>query len=304
MNGSEKTSAKSSLSDGHAPVHRASFSLGTTAKDLDPRIHAIRGDIADIALADRIALPHYVAPVSRSVRVALTDLRMEPDEGSELGSQLLFGEGFAWLDTVDDWAWGYCEHDHYVGFVRKDALGPPADPTHVVTSVSAELTGNPAVGTLYMGSQIAGELDGDAITTSVGTIPLSSVAPTKNHTDDPAAIAEMFVGSPYLLGGRSSAGIDCSGLVQIALAMAGHQVQRDSDLQQATIGQQLPADADLQRSDLVFFPDHVGMMLDNDRLIHASGDAGAVTVEPLEVVADRIAQQHDTAILARRRPIS
>ncbi len=263
-------------------------------------MHAIRGDIADIALADRIALPHYVAPVMRQACVSVTDLRCDPDDDAELGSQLLFGERFAWLDTVNDWAWGYGVHDHFVGFVRKDALAAVTEPTHIVSAVSTPVA-NGSAEMLHMGSAVSGNVAGDTLQLADGAVALSDVRPIGSIVDDPVAVAEMFSGAPYLLGGRSGAGIDCSGLVQIALAMAGHAVQRDSDMQQDSIGELLLSDAHLERGDLIFFPEHVGLMVDPTDMIHATGHAGAVVTEPLANVTARIAKEHDTPVLARRR---
>ena len=304
LNGSKKSSAQTgqsgNIGEEPQPPTRPSFALSTTATDLDPRVHAIRGDIADIALADRIALPHYVAPVMRQVSVSVTDLRCEPNEAAELGSQLLYGERFAWLDTADNWAWGYGVHDHFVGFVRKEALTAVTEATHIVSAVSAAIAGGQA-DTLHMGSLLTGDVVGETVQLADGAIALADVHPIGRNVDDPVAIAEMFAGAPYLLGGRSINGIDCSGLVQIALAMAGHAVQRDSDMQQDSIGEPLSADAELQRGDLIFFPEHVGMMVNATDIIHATGHAGAVVTEPLADVTNRIAQDHQTPVLARRR---
>lgn len=274
---------------------------------LDPRTHAYRNDIADIALADRIVLPHYVAPVMRRIGRSLVNLFAEPSSNSELGSQLLLGEGFALLDSVDEWAWGYGLHDHFVGFVRKDALVTSQDATHIISARSTQRIGtdsdnNPT--TLFMGSRVAGSIDGAKLVTDDGTIALADTQKINEPTQDFMDIAEAFIDVPYLMGGRSALGIDCSGLVQVSLAMAGHSVERDSDLQQASIGQELTPDMALTRGDLVFFPEHVGLMIDGETLLHASGHNGAVSTEPLTEVITRIAEDHDAPVLARRRPIA
>ncbi|QLC21200.1 C40 family peptidase [Parasphingopyxis sp. CP4] len=232
--------------------------------------------------------------------MSVADLRCDPGDEAELGSQLLFGERFAWLDTVEDWAWGYCVHDHFVGFVRKGALTAVTEPTHIVSTVSAPVA-NGSAEMLHMGSAVTGDVAGDTLHLADGAVALSDVHPLGSIVEDPVAIAEMFIGAPYLLGGRSIAGIDCSGLVQIALAMAGHAVQRDSDMQQNSIGEPLSADAGLERGDLIFFPDHVGMMVNSTDIIHATGHAGSVVTEPLVEVTGRIATEHDAPVLARRR---
>lgn len=122
-----------------------------------------------------------------------------------------------------------------------------------------------------------------------------------NVINDPVADAEALLGAPYLLGGRNVEGIDCSGLVQIAFSLAGHAVQRDSDLQQATLGSEIDESAVLRRGDLVFFSEHVGLMTDSETLIHASGHGGVVGTELLADVVARISQKYDTTIFACRR---
>ncbi|MEO1168275.1 MAG: NlpC/P60 family protein [Pseudomonadota bacterium] len=278
--------------------------MGETAAGLDPRIHAFRHEIADIALAEKIALPHYVKPVMRTIGAAIADLRVDPSDTSELGSQLLYGEEFALLDFEDGWAWGYGLHDHFVGFVRQEALAPGVDATHIVSALKTQIA-DAANGaepvTLYMGSRVAGRPVDKSLVTDRGSIPMDDVSPIDSIVDDPAAVAERLIGASYLLGGRSVEGIDCSGLVQLAFAFGGHSFQRDSDLQLATVGVELDAAATLQRGDLVFFPDHVGVMADTETLLHASGHNGAVCTEELADVVARISQEHDTPILGRRR---
>lgn len=305
MNGSNNSSAKSGQLKAQPEVDsasegavRQSYTLHPLTAALDPRIHAYRNDIADIVLANRIALPHYVAPAMRQIGQPIANLYTEPSETSELGSQLLFGEGFALLGTDDGWAWGYGLHDHFVGFVRKNALVAPAEATHMVSALSTTTDGSTP---LYMGSRVTGAVEGDAFVTNGGSIAAQDIRPIEATVSDSVSVAEMFVGTPYLMGGRSAAGIDCSGLVQISLAMAGHQLQRDSDLQQTTTGEELPSDAPLQRGDIVFFPQHVGLMVGGETLIHASGHNGEVCTEALADVVARIGKNHDQPVLARRR---
>jgi hypothetical protein len=272
---------------------RLSFSLGRTPA-LDPRIHAFRGDCADIALADRLALPHYIAPVERRIAVPVADLRADPSDEAELGSQLLHGERFALLADEDGWAWGYGLHDGFVGFLRPDALGPISEPSHVVAVPRTE-------GGLFLASRVGGAIDGDSLVTETGPIPLTDLLPIGKSVDDPVAIAESLIGAPYLLGGRSALGIDCSGIVQIAYGMAGLAVPRDSDLQLAAVGEDISEGNPLKRGDIVFFPAHVGLMTDGETLLHASGHAGRVTTGPLAEAVARIGEKHETPVLAKRR---
>ncbi len=210
--------------------------------------------MADIELAEDIAVSHYVSPVVRELIVKIADLRKKPDVHSTLGSQLLAGERFALLDCPDDWAWGYGLHDRYVGYIRADALG-----------ACDENRAKPVI------------------------------------SDDPLKIALTFLNVPYLWGGRSRQGIDCSGLMQLTLAAGGIAAPRDSDLQQAAVGSEISSGTALRRGDIVFFPDHVGMMVNDRELVHATRHWGKVIIEPLNDVVARIAENHEQPVLAKKR---
>lgn len=250
---------------------------------LDRRINAVRGDVADIALAGILFAPHYACPMAQSCALPSAPLRERPDDAAPLVSELLFGEVFEVLDLNGGWAWGYCAADHYVGYVRQDALTAAHDGAWRV-AVPKVLTGQGE--TLFMGSVINGNLDGDRIETPLGAIALSDLA-SNEAVADPVEVAERFLGSPYLLGGRTANGIDCSGLVQLAHAMAGRSLPRDSDLQADAAGTPLAPGDNPRRGDLAFFPGHVGMMIDGERMIHATAYSGNVTIEPLADVEAR-----------------
>ncbi len=222
-------------------------------------------------------------------------LRSAPSLDADQTSELLFGEGFALLDLTGGWAWGYCLSDHYVGYLAAEALSEPIAPTHRVEAIEAMLhsapdaaSGGPAV--LPRGALVMGQADGEWLATSHGYLPLAALVDVDALSDDPATVAEEMKGAPYLWGGRTMKGIDCSGLVQLAWASAGIQLPRDSDLQFASLGADKDvAPADLARGDLVFFPGHVGIMADNQNIIHASRQWMEVRVEPLAEVAKRSA---------------
>lgn len=224
-------------------------------------------------------------------------LRCAASDNAEASSQLLHGESFAVLDVTGAWAWGYCEHDHYVGFVRATALGEPVATTHGITAREAHVFAeasikSPVVATLSLGARIAGTTSGDFVETASGFVHTRHVAPLPA---DPVAIAEKLLGAPYLWGGRGAGGVDCSGLVQLAHELAGIACPRDSDQQRDSLGTPVAAGTELRRGDLVFLPGHVGMMYDAEQLLHANAHWMAVTIEPLADVLAR-AGQSPTAI--------
>ena len=203
------------------------------------------------------------------------------------------------LEISGGWAWGYCRHDHYVGYVEAIELveGPPA--THIVAAFEASIlpepdSSVPALAKLPMGARTSGHEEAGFLATDVGYIAFTQVRPLRAYEHDPVAVAERLLGARYLFGGRSSRGIDCSGLVQLSLGFCGIPSPRDSD-QQRALGKSLAEGDTLRRGDLVFFERHVGFMTDAETLIHANGHSGNVAVEPLADVAAR------TGIQERRR---
>lgn len=230
---------------------RNSFSLKGPSRALDPRVNAMRGDLADASLAGKHFSPHYAQAIERFCARPFTPVFDKPD-GRQV-SELLAGETFMLLDISGGWAWGYCRHDHYVGYVEAVSLAETAAPVEPLAMA-------------------------DAVAAALG-----------------------FLDQPYVWGGRGGSGIDCSGLIQRSLATIGIAAPRDSDMQMEALGTELAKDAALQSGDLVFFPGHVGMMVDADRLIHATQKFGRVVIEPLADVVARALEEHGNPILARRR---
>ena len=162
-------------------------------------------------------------------------------------------------------------------------------------------SGGPAV--LPRGALVMGEPEGEWLATSHGYLPLASLVEVGAEDNDPAELAEQMIGTPYVWGGRTAKGIDCSGLVQLVWAAAGIQLPRDSDLQLAALGADKDVDpAALARGDLVFFPGHVGIMADSQTIIHASRRWMAVNSEPLaDVIARSAVKDHDPPVSGYKR---
>ena len=234
-------------------------------------------------------------------------VRNAADHGAEAVSQLLHGEGFDVLDVAKQWAWGYCVHDHYVGYVPADALGEPIEPTHLISTPLALIFAtpdikSPVIARWSMGARFVGVEANGFVAAGGGYLHRRHVAAIGASETDPVMVAERFVGAPYLWGARGDGGVDCSGLIQLALARAGIDAPRDADQQEAAaLGTELAADQPLQRGDLLFFPNHVGLMTDGERLIHANAHTMTVVVEPLTDLVARLAPNHDRPIRARRR---
>ena len=293
---------------GAAGAGRDRFGLTGTSQTYDPRIVAIRPDLADIAVAGQHFAPHYAAPMMRSGVLPAASLRASPSVDADQTSELLFGEGFALLDLTGGWAWGYCLADHYVGYLAADALTAPIAPTHRVEMIEAMLhgapdaaSGGPAV--LPRGALVMGVTEGEWLATSHGYLPLASLVEVGTSEDDPAELAEQMIGTPYVWGGRTAKGIDCSGLVQLVWGASGVQLPRDSDLQLASLGPDKDVDpAGLARGDVIVFPGHVGIMADDRTIIHASRRWMSVNSEPLaDVIARSAAKGNDVPVSGYKR---
>lgn len=286
------------------------FALTGPAADYDPRVTPIRGDLADIALAGRFFAPHYVAPQPHRTAPSGAMLRKAASGQSEAVSQLLPGEAFALLDSTGEWGWGYCLHDRYCGYVRLDEIlrGEP-DPTHIVHARRALVFAEPAIKTpmvaaLPMGAQICVEATsacGRFFRLSDGWISVRHAVALAERRCDPVERALQLIGAPYLWGGRGGDALDCSGLVQLVLGLAGRPAPRDSDQQMAALGRELADDEPLQRADLVFFPGHVGLMVDAQTLVHANAHWMQVVAEPLADVVARFPETTVRPVLARKR---
>lgn len=220
----------------------------------------------------------------------------------------MHGEEFAVLDQSGGWTWGYSVHDHYVGYISATAIGPSEQPTHRVIAPLAPIFTrpdfkSPVVDDLPLGARFAGEAVGEYVGVVGGYVHQRHVA-ALDRTIDPVDAAVAMMGLPYLWGGRGGGGLDCSGLVQRALEFGGIAAPRDSDQQRDGLGSALSADMPLRRGDIVFFPGHVGIMADADRLIHANAYWMSTVTEPLADVVARLAPSHAAPITARKRIVA
>ncbi len=286
----------------------ANFRLEGPSIALDPRIHAFRPDIADLALAGQVFATHYARPDPRRCIRTTAMLRPSPSYDKPAISQLLLGEQFSVIDTNNGWSWGYCRHDHYVGYLDAEALSPPgAPPTHIISSSLALAFAEPDIKSrllqrLPMGARVRAEETSPAgfVRCESGWLHPCHVMTIGSLLADPVAVAEQLQGVPYLWGGRGGDGLDCSGLVQLALGFCGVFAPRDSDQQRQALGKSVAGDR-LQRGDLVFFPGHVGVMADSERLVHASAWWMRVVVEPLADVIALLKKNYDQPVVAVKR---
>jgi cell wall-associated NlpC family hydrolase len=265
----------------------------------DARRTPARGDIAAKHLEGEVDAERFVEGDELEVYDPIAPVRREPSHGAALDTEALKGERVMIYDrTAEGWAWGQLLRDGYVGWLPDAALvRPRTTPTHRITALRTFAFPGPSiklppVETLPLGAQIEVVRDDGAfaVTVQQHCIPLSHVAPLDAFERDFVAVAERFVGTPYLWGGRTSLGLDCSGLVQTALAACGIEAPRDSDMQEAELGEALTEiELDyLTRGDLIFWKGHVAIVRDDDTIVHANAHHMAVAIEDIGNACRRI----------------
>jgi cell wall-associated NlpC family hydrolase len=272
------------------------------------RLTPVRPDLAAAHLSGLVDAPRYVEGRAMQVIEAIAPLRRSPQADAPLETEALFGEAVTIYDEDEGWAWAQLDRDHYVGYLPRAALGTPTEPTHRVAALRTHAYPGPNIKLpprlpLSLGARLAVvRREGDFAVTDDGLhlwarhlVELSAREP------DFVAVAERFLETPYLWGGRTSEGIDCSGLVQTALAAAGIDAPRDSDMLEAAMGAPVAVDGPRARGDLVFWKGHVGIMRDAATLIHANGWHMKVAFEPLAEVRARIAASGGGDVTSVRR---
>lgn len=284
--------------------------MTTAAVKLDPRRNAYRDDLAAESLKGKVPAQRYVHGELRQIAGALAPIRLVPRFDAPLLTEALHGEMATVYDLANGWAWVQLRHDGYVGYMPADNLSAIIEePTHWVTSRATfvypvpELKRPPIMRfSCNTRLTVTGREGRFLELARGGFIFAGHVQPIEEKGKDFVRLAERLIGTPYLWGGRSSAGIDCSGLVQIAMQGAGMGCPRDSDMQEAEVGDKL-AEADLgrlQRGDLIFWRGHVGIMQSAEWLIHASGHQMEVVVEPIRRAVERIAETHGEVTSIKR----
>ncbi len=260
----------------------------------DRRVTPARADLAAAHLRGQVDAPRYVEGQPFSVGAGRAALRVRPSDDAAQDSELLFGEGFTVYDRAGGWAWGQATNDFYVGYVREAALAAPfiaeARVTAMLAPVFAAADLKTAVQDLLpLNAAVPVQVrEGDYVRIGDGRwLHQRHLTPLAGR--DFVAVAERFVGVPYVWGGKTASGLDCSGLIQTALQAVGKAAPRDTDMMEKALGEPV-ALSQIRRCDLIFWKGHMGVMLDESRLLHANAFHMAVAVEPLSDALARIEQ--------------
>lgn len=275
---------------------------------MHPRLTPSNGRVAHVSLKGQINAEKYVEGTVQQITAPVADLLRAPDGG--LDSQLLHGAGFLVLeaDAQGGYCFGQAIADGYVGYIHRDHLGPQKTCTHRIAARSSHVYPNPDIKSnplkwLPFGAAIAisGQEDGFLAVEGGGYIPQQHLKLVDQLESDYVSVFESFLGVPYLWGGNSTLGMDCSGAIQIAVSATGHACSRDTDMQEADLGARLNEGDDLCRGDLVFWDGHVGALRDADTLIHANAHHMAVASEPLKPAIERIVVNGGGPVTSFRR---
>lgn len=272
---------------------------------MDTRVTAFNGRVAASALRGQVDAEHFTDGTPGQITAAVTDLTGMP-EGPRL-RQVLLGDSV----TIYEDRGGYCyiqsAKDGYCGYVARADIGEPDVPTHRVSARATHAYSAPDIKSpermmISLGGRITTRSETETfVETEFGFVPKAHLSGIDELDSDPPEVARRFLGTPYLWGGNSSSGIDCSGLVQAAFLACGHACPGDSDMQCADLGTALPIGSAVLRGDLLFWTGHVALALSPDMLIHATAHPMAVVTEGTQDAITRIAQSDDGPLIAHKR---
>jgi hypothetical protein len=266
--------------------------------EFDPRVTPMRQDLAAIHLEGEVQAERFAEGTPYEVNDPVAPVRREPHPEAPLDTEALMGERVTVYEIDEEgWAWGQLENDDYVGYLPASALVPPAlMRTHKVSvprtlAFSGPSIKLPPLRGVPFGARVEVErIEGPLAFTSAGYVPFQHLVRIADNAADHVAVAERFLRTPYLWGGKTSLGIDCSGLVQLALNACGIHCPRDTYMQEAALGSAVAAKG-LHRGDLIFWKGHVAIARDGESIIHANAFHMAVAIEPL---AEAVARIRDT----------
>ena len=270
---------------------------------MDRRLTPATARVAHMSLKGKVEAPEFTDGEARQIALPLVDLLRAPDGPRE--RQLCLGEGFTVIDRDQGHAFGFSDRDGYCGWLPEPALHIGYEPTHWVASTGTHAYAAPKVQAMTVALPMGARLrvsgqTGKFAETPSGFVPAAHLRELGDWFRDPVSVAEGFLGTPYLWGGNSRAGLDCSGLAQAAHLACGIAFAGDADLQESA-GREIGEGEALRRGDLLFWKGHVALIVDADRLIHANGHSMSVAYEGIDACIERVLAAEGLPVRRRRR---
>jgi len=284
---------------------------------LDTRLHAYRPDLADRQLEGLIEAVRFTDGIPHQVTAPFLPVRQSPRPTAPQDTVLLHGETVRVFDSGSGWAWIQNDADSYVGYVDHNGLAASiSKPTHRVSTLRTlvfpdnSIKSPPLMDLSFASAVTVKDVDGKMAVIGLanggsGFVPSQHLAPVLEPETDPIAVALQFLGAPYLWGGKTADGLDCSALVQLAFKSCGIPCPRDTDMQENGFGEPVAFTGDetaLKTGDCVFWPGHVGIWIDPQRFLHATAAFMKCVVEPLSTAIPRISSEAGLEVRAVRRP--
>ena len=274
---------------------------------MDPRLTPANQNVACSSLRGQIEHTNFVEGQNYQVNVPFVDLLGAP--GGERNRQLIYGSKVKYFGETDGWAFIQNTYDDYVGYVPQETISLDTNKTHIVSAPLSHVFSEPNIkakniATLPLTAKVSGKkVENGFLETELGWIPIRHLQLKTKFATNPVEVAKLFLNSPYLWGGNTSLGIDCSGLIQVSMSLCGLRCPGDSDQQLAKLGQNIDIDTTQEKGDILFWKGHVALALNARQVLHANAYHMSTVIEELSEAVIRIKNQEGNDIIARKRLI-
>ena len=274
---------------------------------MDPRVTPANETVACSTLKGKIKHANFVEAKNYQVNVPFVDLLGSPD--GKRNRQLIYGSKVKYFGAAKGWAFIQNTYDNYVGYVPESTIASETQKTHIVTAPLAHVFMEPNIKSknieiLPLAARVSGEMIGNGfLETELGWISVSQLKRKTELSKDPVEVSKLLQNAPYLWGGNTTLGIDCSGLIQISLLLCGIDCPGDSDQQMNTLGQNIDIGSPRKKGDIIFWKGHVAWALNERQILHANAYHMATVIEEANEAIERIKKQDNNSVIAHKRLI-